>query len=189
MNFLEAILIAFGLSMDTFAVSLANGVTIKEKRVKHALIFGVCFGVFQFAMPVIGWLLGITFSKYITEFDHWVAFGLLCFIGGKMLFEALRKKKEDEAEKIPKSILRPSNMLLLGLATSIDALAVGVSLAVMSVNVWGYSGIIGGVAFILSAVGILIGQYLGKKFGKAAEIIGGIILIAIGVKILIEHLI
>ncbi len=188
MNFLTIVLIALGLAMDAFAVSLSSGVMIKEKRVKHALIFGACFGLFQFAMPVLGWLLGTTFAGYITSFDHWIAFSLLLFIGVKMLVEALRKKKDGEPPDGTKSILRPGNMLLLGLATSIDALAVGVSFAVMDQNVWISSAVIGAVAFILSAAGIFIGERLGKAFGKAAGIFGGLVLIAIGVKILLEHL-
>lgn len=138
-------------------------------------------------MPILGWLLGVTFAQYIAEIDHWIAFGLLLFIGGKMLIEAFHKKKNEPA-KDEKSILKPANLLLMSVATSIDALAVGVSFAIMTVNVWVAAAIIGAITFVLSAVGVLIGKSLGKLFGKAAEIFGGCVLIAIGIKILLEHL-
>jgi len=190
MNYFEILLIALGLAMDASAVSVANGVALKEVNYKHALKFGLYCGVFQSVMPVLGWLIGMTFADYIMAISHWVAFILLAFIGGNMIFSALRKKKDEVKVNKDNEILRWQNLTMLAIATSIDAMAVGVSFAVLQdVNIWIASLIIGAVAFILSFLGVLLGKKLGKLFKSGAELIGGIILVLIGTKILIESLI
>jgi len=183
MNYSEVFLLAVALAMDAFSVSLANGITIKKVKFTDCLKFGLFFGVFQFIMPVIGWILGTTFANYITAFDHWIAFLLLSFIGVKMIYETF-KCDDDENDKD----LDWKNMTILAIATSIDALAAGVSFAVMEVNVFISSAIIGIVAFIISFAGVILGKKLGNKIKSGAEIFGGTILIIIGAKILIEHL-
>jgi putative Mn2+ efflux pump MntP len=189
MSFLEIIIIAFGLAMDAFAVSVASGVALNKVKPVYALRFGVYCGIFQFIMPLIGWLIGTTFADYITAIDHWVAFILLVFIGGNMLLEAFKKKKEDCEIKSDETILGWKNMTLLAVATSIDALAVGVGFAVMGAHIWLSASIIGLIAFGMAYIGVMLGKKLGCIFKKRAEIVGGLILIGIGLKILIEHLI
>ena len=183
MGFAEIFLIAIGLSMDAFAVSLANGIIIKKVTISDCFKFGLFFGVFQFIMPVIGWILGTTVSGYISMFDHWIAFLLLSFIGGKMIYESF--KADDEEKDKP---LNWKNMTILAVATSIDALAVGISFAVMETKIIISSVIIGVTAFIISFFGVVLGKKLGGKIKSGAEIFGGVILISIGLKILIEHL-
>lgn len=184
MGILELILIAVGLSMDAFAVSVCNAMSVSRLRLRDACKFGLFFGVFQAIMPLIGWAAGKTFSQYVTAVDHWVAFILLGFIGGKMLWEALRGGDEERAE----DPLRFRVLLVLAIATSIDALAVGVTFAFMQMSVLPSVLTIGAITFILSTFGALIGKRAGKMLGSRAEIVGGVILIAMGVKILIEHL-
>lgn len=189
MNFLEIILIAIGLAMDAFAVSVANGVILKEINKRNILMFGIYFGTFQFAMPLIGWLIGMTFADYLVTIDHWVAFVLLSYIGGNMIIESFKREDKNYIVKTDKEILRWQNMTILAIATSIDAMAVGVSLAVVSSgNILFSSIVIGIVAFILSSIGVLLGKKLGNIFKKSAEIIGGSILIMIGIKTLLEHI-
>lgn len=186
MDIVSTLLIAVGLAMDAFAVSLASGMTIRTPKAFHGVRFGLFFGFFQFLMPVLGWLLGSYFAGYITAYDHWLAFFLLAVIGARMIWESV--KGGEESEKDEARLLAVKNMFLLAIATSIDALAIGVSFAVVNVNIWISSVTIGAVAFAFSFAGVLLGKRLGAIVGKRMEIVGGLILIAIGVKILIEHL-
>ena len=184
MGLLELFLIAVGLSMDAFAVSLCKGLSTQELRPKHYLTIGLWFGGFQAIMPTIGYILGSTFESYITAFDHWAVFILLTIIGANMIRESL----SDEEETADASF-GFKTMLLLALATSIDALAVGITFALLpDVNIAAAVSFIGATTFILSAVGLKIGNVFGMKYKKKAEITGGVILILIGVKILLEHL-
>lgn len=188
MDMLSTVLIAVGLAMDAFAVSIVSGISLKKPRMSHAVVFGLFFGVFQFIMPVIGWYLGSYFAEYIEKYNHWVAFFLLGFIGVKMIVDSL-KKDEDNKEGDDVGIINFKNMTLLAIATSIDALAVGISFAVINTDIWSASAIIGVVAFAFSFVGVLLGKKLGTLAGKSMETIGGGILVIIGIKILIGHLI
>ena len=180
----EIFLIAVSLALDAFAVSVSSGISIPGFGVKQAARMGLWFGAFQFMMPVAGWLLGSSVSQYIETVDHWVAFGLLAVIGGRMAWGSLRGGEEDEAP----ADLSARRLCLLAIATSIDALAVGVSMAFMNVPVLASAVVIGVVAFVLSLVGGLVGKRLGSLFQRRAELAGGLVLIAIGVKILVEHL-
>lgn len=177
-------LIALSLAMDAFAVSAATGVALPGFRFRHAATMGTWFGAFQFAMPLLGWLLGTGVSGYIRSVDHFVAFGLLAFIGGRMVWNSFSQEGEEACPD-----LSPRRLLVLAVATSIDALAVGVSMAFMpDVNVLLSCVVIGVVAFALSVAGGLLGRRLGDLLQKRAELVGGLVLIAIGLKILIEHL-
>lgn len=191
MNFFEVFLIAIGLAMDAFAVSVSNGIVLQKMKYKSALKFGLFFGIFQFVMPVIGWLCARNFKEAIESFDHWVAFILLFIIGGKMFLESF--KDEEEHIKSEENILSFYNMTILAIATSIDALAVGVSFAFLDsnegLNIWSSSAVIGVVAFVLSYIGVHLGNKIGKLVQKNAERVGGIILVGIGFKILIEHIV
>lgn len=184
MDALTIVLIAFGLAMDAFAVSIANGLTAKGNRKKSALIIAGFFGGFQMLMPVIGWAIGLSLQGIIAEVDHWIAFGLLAFIGAKMIYEALKNNGEEETEKT----LKLHTLLTLAIATSIDALMVGLSFAFLQSSIILPVAVIGLVTFTLSFCGFYFGCFLGKKFGHRIEIIGGLILIAIGLRILLEHL-
>ena len=182
MGLLELFLIAVGLSMDAFAVSVCKGLSERQLKAKHYLIIGAWFGGFQALMPAVGYLLGSTFEQYITAVDHWIAFVLLCFIGGNMIREALSK----DEEKLDASF---SFKTMLLLATSIDALAVGITFALLpDVNIAAAVLFIGATTFILSAIGLKVGNVFGTKYKSKAELAGGIILILIGTKILLEHL-
>ncbi len=183
MSLLELIVLAVGLSMDAFAVSVCKGLALGEIKKKHALIVGAWFGGFQALMPVIGYYLGVSFADLVAKVDHWIAFGLLALIGGNMIREALK----GEGESVDSSFAFKT-MLLLAIATSIDALAVGVSFAFLQTPLWSSVALIGVTTALFSAVGLLIGKKVGMRFHKGAEILGGVILIAIGIKILIEHL-
>jgi len=183
MGFWDIFLIGVGLSMDAFAVSICKGLSVGKVRPKHAAIAGGYFGGFQFLMPVIGYFLGVQFQSLITNIDHWIAFVLLALIGGNMIRESF-SKEEDDID----SDFSFKRMVVLAVATSIDALAVGVTFAFLSVNIWSASILIGITTFVISAAGIYIGGYFGNKFQSWASLAGGIILILIGVKILLEHL-
>ena len=184
MGFIELFLIAVGLSMDAFAVSVCKGLSVKKVGVKHAALAGLYFGGFQFLMPVIGYLLGFRFESVIETVDHWVAFILLSVIGGNMLKEAFSKDEETTDASFA-----PRVMLLLAVATSIDALAVGITLALLpGVNIAAAVLFIGCITFILSAVGLKVGNVFGLKYKNKAEMVGGTILILMGLKILLEHL-
>lgn len=182
----EILLIAVSLALDAFAVSVSSGISVPGFGWKHAVKMGCYFGFFQFAMPLLGWLLGTGVSRYIEAVDHWIAFGLLALIGGKMVIEAL--KKGGGEEPCAPTELTARRLTVLAVATSIDALAVGVSMAFIDVNVIAAALVIGVVAFALSLVGGLVGKRLGGLFQKRAELVGGVVLIGIGVKILTEHL-
>ena len=185
MGLLELLLIALGLSMDAFAASLCKGMSMKKRNPHHSAVIALFFGGFQAAMPLIGWLLGTQFESYITAVDHWIAFGLLAFIGGKMIYEALIKETcptEDE------NALRIKGLLLLAVATSIDALAVGVTFAFLQVSIIPAVTFIGVVTFVLSYIGVFIGHKFGASLKTKAELAGGLVLILIGIKILLEHL-
>lgn len=186
MSFMELVLIAVGLSMDAFAVAICKGLSVQKLGWKHYLTVGVWFGGFQALMPTLGYLLGTTFERYITSVDHWVAFVLLCLIGGSMLKEGLAKEEEEKEEREGFDF---KSMLLLAVATSIDALAVGITFALLpDVNIFSAVGLIGTITFCLSAVGLKVGNIFGLKYKSKAEVVGGVILILIGVKILLEHL-
>lgn len=185
----EILLIGLGVSADAFAVSMCKGVEMKKIIWKYALLIALFFGGFQMIMPLIGWGAGSLFQKYITEFDHWIAFGLLLLLGGKMIYDGIfdkDEKKEGEEDKPLK--LGLATLLVMAIATSIDALAVGVTFAFLSVNIWLAVGIIGATTFTFSLIGVFIGVKVGDKFKNKAEILGGVILILLGVKILLEHL-
>ena len=183
MNLVSLFLIAVGLSMDAFAVSICKGLAMQKITIKKALIVGLWFGGFQGLMPAIGYLLGTQFEKYITNIDHWIAFVLLFIIGGNMIKEALSKEEEDANDS-----LAFKEMLLLALATSIDALAVGVNFAFLKVQIIPAVSFIGVITFTLSAIGVKIGNIFGSRYKSKAEFAGGIILILMGCKILLEHL-
>lgn len=186
MSFMELVLIAVGLSMDAFAVAICKGLSVQKLGWKHYLTVGAWFGGFQALMPTLGYLLGKTFERYITSVDHWVAFVLLCLIGGSMLKEGLAKEEEEKEERAGFDF---KSMLLLAVATSIDALAVGITFALLpDVNIFSAVGLIGTITFCLSAVGLKVGNIFGLKYKSKAEVVGGVILILIGVKILLEHL-
>jgi manganese efflux pump family protein len=170
--------------MDCLAVSISCSIIKKEIRFFEALKIGLFFGFFQGLMPVIGWLLGLSFKDYILAFDHWIAFGILCFIGVKMIIESLKKTDRKELE-----ITSFWLILNLSIATSIDALMIGVSFAFLQVSLLKTVIIIGGVTLFISMVGFRLGKSLGSVFGRSAELVGGVVLIGIGIKILIEHLI
>lgn len=182
MTIMELLLIAVGLSMDAFAVSVCKGLSVRKLSVRHALLTGLYFGGFQFLMPVLGWLLGYRFESLIVSIDHWIAFALLAVIGGNMVRESF-----SDAEKLDDDF-GFRTMLLLAIATSIDALAVGVTFAFLTVRILPAAGLIGVVTFLLSGAGVYIGHVFGAKYKAGAERVGGIILIFIGLKILLEHL-
>ena len=184
MHPLELLLLAVGLSMDTFAVSVASGIAYKNFRLHHALRMAAAFGLFQAVMPVIGWLVGRSLQHWMAGIDHWIAFALLSFVGGKMIYEALRIDKAEE----PSNPFGASVLLVLALATSIDALIVGVTFAVLQTAIVGPVIVIGSVTFALSLAGVYIGEAFGHFFEKKIEVLGGLVLIGMGLKILIQHL-
>ena len=186
MGFWAIFLTGVGLSMDAFAVSICKGLCMRKIRWAQAFVIALFFGVFQAIMPVIGWILGSSFSAFIEPVDHWIAFVLLALVGGKMLWDAFHE--DDEAVECGPEKLDMRELLMLAVATSIDALAVGISLALLNVNIAGAAAIIGLTTFVLSFLGVLIGHRFGARFNKGAAIAGGIVLIAIGLKILLEHL-
>ena len=189
MGFVDIFLIGVALSMDAFAVSICKGLSVQKTEKKHYLLIGLWFGGFQALMPTIGYLLGRSFERFITSFDHWIAFGLLVLIGANMLKEAFEKEKDGEGDSEKDASFAWKHMLVLAIATSIDALAVGITFALLpDVNIFVAAPMIGVITFALSAVGLKIGHVFGLKYKKGAEITGGIILILMGVKILLEHL-
>ena len=187
MGLIELILLAIGLSMDAFAVSICKGLAMQKTTIKHGAICGAWFGGFQALMPLIGFFLGSFFADAIKSVDHWIAFGLLAFIGINMLREAL--SKECDCEEEANADLGFKTMLVMAIATSIDALAVGISLAMAgNVNIFTAVLLIGIVTFWFSFAGVKIGNLFGSRFEKKAELAGGVILVLLGVKILLEHL-
>lgn len=188
MNLLELFIIAFGLSMDAFAVSICKGLSMKKLYLKNAITVGLYFGIFQGGMPLIGYILGVQFQDKITAFDHWIAFILLGVIGFKMIKESLEKEPSQEvAYDDISDELGFKNMCILAIATSIDALAIGVTFAFLNVNIIPAISFIGLVTFTLSIIGVKLGNIFGSKYKSKAELAGGIILILMGTKILLEH--
>lgn len=177
--------IAVALAMDAFAVALGVGIKVSPLTGRHLFRLGFHFGLFQALMPLLGWLAGLSIQQWIADYDHWIAFALLAFVGGKMLYEACTPEQEDEECGDP---TRGVSLILLSIATSIDALAVGLSLAMINVPVWIPSLVIGLVAGVLTVAGMLLGRRVGTIWGKRVEIFGGIILLLIGGKILFQHL-
>ena len=188
MGFIELLLIGVGLSMDAFAVSICQGLSMTKIKWGHALTVGLYFGGFQALMPFTGWLLGSQFAGCIQQYDHWVAFVLLVLIGGNMIREAL-SGEEDEAEDAAIGAgLDHKKLFLMAIATSIDALAVGVTFAFLDTAILPAIGIIGTTTFFISVAGVAVGCWFGARYKKRAEITGGVILVLLGVKILLEHL-
>ena len=183
MGLLEIFVIGLGLAMDAFAVSICKGLAMKKMNWKKAIIIAVYFGIFQAFMPTAGYFLGSTFSEFVQKVDHWIAFILLAIIGGNMIKES----RDDEAENRNDRV-DIKTMVILAIATSIDALAVGVTFSFFEVNLLAAVTIIGIITFTLSVLGVVIGNKFGDKFQNKAELTGGIILILIGLKILLEHL-
>ena len=182
MGIIELLLISVGLAMDAFAVSVGKGMKLKRVRLSHALNAGVWFGGFQALMPVIGYFVGRSFAEYVVNVDHWIAFGLLTLIGLNMIRETIWGDDEDQDGDFSFR-----TMLLMAIATSIDALAVGISMAFLDVDIWISVGVIGIVTLLISGAGVYLGAAFGSRLGSKAGIIGGIILIAIGIKIVVEH--
>ena len=188
MGFIELLLIGVGLSMDAFAVSICQGISMTKIKWGHALTVGLYFGGFQALMPFTGWMLGSQFAGRIQQYDHWVAFVLLVLIGGNMIREAL-SGEEDEAEDAASGAgLDHKKLFLMAIATSIDALAVGVTFAFLDTAILPAIGIIGTTTFFISVAGVAVGCWFGARYKKRAEITGGVILVLLGVKILLEHL-
>lgn len=182
MGFIELLLISVGLAMDAFAVSVGKGMTLKQVRPSHALTAGVWFGGFQGLMPIIGYFIGRSFADYVVNVDHWIAFGLLTLIGLNMIRETIWGDDEEVDGNFG-----VRTMLIMAVATSIDALAVGISMAFLHVNIWVSAAIICFVTLAISAAGVYLGSLFGSRLGSKAGIIGGLILIAIGIKIVMEH--
>ena len=187
MGIIELALIAVGLSMDAFAVSVCKGLGMKRLDMGQALVIALFFGGFQALMPLAGWALGSGFQSYIEPVDHWIAFALLAFIGGKMLYDAFREEDGNEPVAGEAARLDLKEILMLAIATSIDALAVGVSFAFLQVDIVPAISLIGVITFALSLVGVAAGHQFGARFEKPATVVGGVVLILIGLKILLEH--
>ena len=187
MGIFELFLLAVGLSMDAFAVSVCKGLSAGRVTLSHALTAGLWFGGFQGLMPFLGWLLGSRFQSLISSIDHWIAFILLAFIGSKMLWEAFTEDEDEDDGKDAEKI-DLAEYLILAIATSIDALAVGISFAALSVDIVPAVSLIGVTTFIFSVAGVAIGHTFGARYEKPATIVGGVVLILIGLKILLEHL-
>ena len=188
MGFIELFLVGVGLSMDAFAVSICKGLGMKRLNMKQALVIGVFFGGFQALMPFLGWALGTQLADFITPIDHWIAFILLAVIGGKMLLDAFRGGDEEEAGEAKDAKLDLKELFMLAIATSIDALAVGITFAFLGVDIAFAITIIGATTFVISVAGVAVGHAFGARYEKGATIVGGVVLILIGLKILLEHL-
>ena len=187
MGFIELFLIGVGLSMDAFAVSICKGLGMSRLNMRQAVVISLFFGGFQALMPLVGWALGSQLADLITPIDHWIAFALLAFVGGKMLWDAFHEDDGEDGEaKDAKLDLK--ELLMLAIATSIDALAVGITFAFLQVAIVPSVIIIGVTTFVLSFVGVAVGHFFGARFEKPATIAGGVVLILIGAKILLEHL-
>lgn len=185
MSFLIILTIALALAMDVFAVSVGLSVGLGRMTDKQAFRLAFHFGLFQFVMPVAGWAAGGTFVRFIEDYDHWIAFGLLLFVGGKMIVESFRP--EDRKKQINRDPTQGLSLFVLSLATSIDALAIGLGFAALHVKILYPAAVIGAVAFLITFAGAKVGPFFGRLVGKRAELAGGIILILIGLKILLEH--
>ena len=186
--FIVLFLMGVGLSMDAFAVSVCKGLAMRKVNKKQAIVIGLFFGGFQALMPLLGWSLGIQFEQYITSIDHWIAFILLGFIGGKMIVEAVKPDDESVEVKEMDPPLNIKEMFVLAIATSIDALAVGITFAFLDYPIVESIIIIGITTLVISIIGVYIGNFFGSMYKKKAELAGGIILLLLGVKILLEHL-
>lgn len=184
MSFIEIVLLAVGLSMDSLAVSVTGGALIREYRHRHMVKIGCVMGLFQAGMTLVGYAAGLGFKRFIAAFDHWIAFGLLLYLGGKMIYESTQERP-DECHTDPLSY---KTLCGLGVATSIDALAVGISLACLESTIAMEALTIGVVTFLFSAFGVYFGNHFGRRIDLKLDLVGGLILIAIGTKILIEHL-
>ena len=188
MTFIELFLIGVGLSMDAFAVAICQGLSMTRIKWGHALTVGLYFGGFQALMPFIGWMLGSQFAGRIQQYDHWIAFILLVLIGGNMIREALSGDEEDAAQAETDLRLDHKKLFLMAIATSIDALAIGVTFAFLETAILPAIGIIGCTTFCISVAGVVVGCWFGARYKKRAEITGGAILVLLGVRILLEHL-
>ena len=183
MSFWSLLLLAVGLSMDAFAVAVCKGLATRKLDGRKMVTAGLWFGGFQALMPLLGYLLGSAFERYITAFDHWIAFLLLAFIGGKMIWEAARGGEEEHAEALSLKLL-----VMMAVATSIDALAVGITFAFLQMDILSSAAVIGLTTFVISFGGVCAGNRFGARYKRKAEIVGGVVLVLIGVKILLEHL-
>jgi len=183
MDIISIIILSIGLSMDAFAVSISNGLIFKDLNLKKILLISSLFGFFHILMPLVGWFVGVGIEVYINEFDHWIAFVLLLFIGGKMIYEAFINGINEQKQEFKITII-----IGQAFATSIDALAIGVSFALLKISIISPILIIGLTTFVFSIVGLQLGKYFGNKIGKSIALFGGIVLIGIGIKILVEHL-
>lgn len=189
MSLFEVFLIGIGLSMDAFAVSICKGLAMKKVNKKQALVIGLFFGGFQSLMPFIGWAVGSTFADKITKIDHWVCFILLAYIGGKMLMDAIKEWKDNDVAEVMDPPLDIKELFIMAIATSIDALAVGITFSfIENFAIVSSITLIGVTTFTLSIVGVYIGNIFGSRYKAKATLIGGLILIGIGIKILAEHL-
>lgn len=188
MGFVEIFLIGVGLSMDAFAVSVCKGLGMHRVNYAHTLVIALFFGVFQGLMPIIGWLVGSAFAVYVTAVDHWIAFALLAFVGGKMLWDAFHDEGEEEDDETSTQKLDLRELFMLAIATSIDALAVGITFAFLRVDIVMSVGLISATTFVLALAGVVVGHRFGARYEKAATIAGGIVLVLIGTRILLEHL-
>jgi len=184
MDLLSVFTVALALAMDAFTVAVAGGIVLDPLRKRQVFRFGFHFGLFQAFMPVLGWLAGTAVYRYIDFFDHWIAFVLLAFVGGKMIIEASRGHG---SERISRDPTKGWSLIMLSFATSLDALAVGLSFGILGISIWFPALVIGVVASVMTVLGMVFGRRIGARWGSRVEIIGGGILIAIGVKILLEH--
>ena len=184
---MELVLIAVSLSMDAFAVALCKGLSMKKLHYGHGAVIALFFGLFQGIMPLIGWFLGKQFESYITAVDHWITFVVLAYIGGRMIYEAMHEDADEQSASCDSGI-NYKELLMLALATSIDALAVGITFAFLQIQIIPAVSLIAGITFVLSFLGVILGNRFGTKYKSKAEIAGGVTLILIGLKILLEHL-
>ncbi len=187
MGFVELLLIGVGLSMDAFAVAICKGLGMSRLNMKQAAVIALFFGAFQAIMPLIGWAAGSWLADLITPIDHWVAFALLAFVGGKMLWDAFHEEDDENPDQMDAK-LDLKELLMLAIATSIDALAVGITFAFLQTDIVPSVAIIGCTTFVISFAGVAVGHFFGARFEKPATIVGGAVLILIGLKILLEHL-
>ncbi len=187
MGIIELLLIGIGLSMDAFAVSIRKGLGMSRLNMRQAAVIALFFGGFQALMPFIGWAAGSQLADLITPIDHWIAFVLLAFVGGKMLWDAFHEEDDEQAEAT-EAALDVKELLMLAIATSIDALAVGITFAFLQVDIAPSVAIIGCTTFVISFAGVAVGHFFGARFEKPSTIAGGVVLILIGLKILLEHL-
>lgn len=188
MGLIELFLIGVGLSMDAFAVSIAKGLGMHRVNYRHAFVIALFFGVFQALMPTIGWLLSTSFARYVTPVDHWIAFILLAFIGGKMLWETFHDDGDDGQVAGADAKLDYKELFMLAIATSIDALATGITFAFLEVDILWAASLIGCTTFVISFLGVIVGNQFGARWEKPSTIVGGVVLICIGLKVLLEHL-